>query len=184
VTTVFRSRPDDNEHHMFCMPEFVVAPRHPRRQALFPELLSHSLRRRAKRLAEAVQARRVLHLCYGGVWRVMHPHALGRTGRGRLGLLVWQTAGVIRGVGNEGEGWRLFHVARIEKVQFLHASFVPSPRAPGRGWTAAIVAPAAEVPPRDEFLAEVAICTYGSGASRTRSHRRESQGLSLSSPPG
>src|SRR3954469_7709176 len=142
---------------MFCMPELVVAPRRPRHQALFPELRSHSLRRRAKRLAEAVEARRVLHLCYDGVWRVVHPHALGRTGRGRLGLLVWQTAGVIRGVGNEGEGWRLFDVARIEKAQFLHATFVPRPRVLGSGWTAAIVAPAAEVPPRDEFLAEVAI---------------------------
>src|SRR3954453_20266540 len=142
---------------MFCMPEFVVAPRRPRRQALFPELLSHSRRRRAKRLAEAGEARRVLHLCSGGIWWVGRPPALGRPGRGRLGLLAWQTAGVIRGVGNEGEGWRLFHVASIEKVQFLHATFVPRSRAPDRGWTAAIVAPAAEVPPRDEVLAEVAI---------------------------
>jgi predicted DNA-binding transcriptional regulator YafY len=141
---------------MFSMSELVVAPRWPRRQAPSPELLSRSLRRRAKRLAEAVQARRVLHICYSGTWRVVHPHALGRTGRGHLGLLTWQTVGVVRGLGNDGEGWRLFNVARIEKIQFLHATFVPRPRAPGRGWTVGIIAPAAEVPSRDEFLAEVA----------------------------
>lgn len=109
------------------------------------------------RLAEAVRTRHVLHVRYGGAWRVVHPHALGRTGTGRLGLLAWQTAGVARGPGNEGEGWRLFDVARIEKAQFLHANFVPRPRATGKGWTAGIVAPAAEVPPRDEVLSEVAV---------------------------
>jgi hypothetical protein len=26
---------------------------------------------------------------YDGAWRVVHPHALGRTGRGKLSLLAW-----------------------------------------------------------------------------------------------
>jgi predicted DNA-binding transcriptional regulator YafY len=142
---------------MFFMPETTVAPRCLRQQALLPEPLSPSLRRRAKRLAKAVEARRVLHICYGGRWRVVHPHALGPTSRGRLGLLAWQTAGVVRAPGNDGEGWRLFDVTRIEKAQCLQATFVPRSRAPGKGWTAGIIAPAAEVPPRDVFLAELAI---------------------------
>lgn len=111
------------------------------------------MQRRAERLAEAVRTRRVLQILYGGAWRVVHPHALGRTGTGRLGLLTWQTAGVARGPGDGGEGWRMFDVARIEDAQALRATFTPRPRAPRKPWTAGIAAPAAEVPPRDEALA-------------------------------
>jgi predicted DNA-binding transcriptional regulator YafY len=112
------------------------------------------LQRRAERLDEAVRARRVLQIRYGGAWRVVHPHALGRTGTGRLGLLTWQTAGVARGPNAPGEGWRLFDVARIEDAQVLRATFTPRPRAPREGWTAGIATPAAEVPSREVALAE------------------------------
>lgn len=47
-----------------------------------------TLRRRIARLARAVRERRALELLYGGAWRVVHPHALGRTGTGRMGLLT------------------------------------------------------------------------------------------------
>ena len=137
------------------MSKAITPPRRPRARAPVPELPPEVLRRRAERLAEAVRARRVLQVLYGGAWRVVHPHALGRTGTGRLGLLTWQTAGVARGPGDGGEGWRMFDVARIEDAQALRATFTPRPRAPRKGWTAGIAAPAAEVPPRDEALAEL-----------------------------
>jgi WYL domain len=143
---------------MFSM-KAVVALRRPRRRAPLPpgpELPPERLQRRAERLAEAVRERRTLEIRYGGAWRVVHPHALGRTGTGRLGLLTWQTAGIARGPGYEGEGWRLFDVARIEDAQFLHATFTPRPRKPRKGWTAGIAAPAAEVPSREEALAAAA----------------------------
>ena len=145
------------DHYMFHMRTSHVASGRRRRQAVPPvELPPDRLRRRAERLAEAVRARRVLQIRYGGAWRVVHPHALGRTSTGRLGLLTWQTAGVARGPDAPGEGWRLFDVTRIEDAQMLRATFTPRPRAPREGWTAGIAAPAAEVPPRETALAEAA----------------------------
>jgi predicted DNA-binding transcriptional regulator YafY len=121
-----------------------------------PELPPEVMERRAERLAEAVRARRALQIRYGGAWRVVHPHALGPTSTGKLGLLTWQTAGVARGPGDPGEGWRLFDVARIEDAQPLRATFTPRPRAARRGWTVGMPRPAAEVPGREEALAGVA----------------------------
>lgn len=114
-----------------------------------------TLRRRIARLARAVRERRALELLYGGAWRVVHPHALGRTGTGRMGLLTWQTAGLARGPADPGEGWRLFDVARIEASRSLRAHFAPRPRG-GPAWTAGIDAPVAEVPSRDVALAQAA----------------------------
>ncbi|MBY0338826.1 MAG: WYL domain-containing protein [Acetobacteraceae bacterium] len=116
-----------------------------------PDLPPHIIERRVARLREAVQARRVLELRYGGAWRVVHPHALGRTGTGRIGLLTWQTAGLARGPGSPGEGWRMFDVARIEDARILHATFAPRPRRAAR-WTAGIGTPEAEVPTREAVL--------------------------------
>jgi len=139
------------------MSKAALASRRPRRQAPLPELPPDRLQRRAERLAEAVRERRALQIRYGGAWRVVHPHALGRTGTGRLGLLTWQTAGVARGPGDPGEGWRMFDVARIEDAQPLRATFTPRPRAPRKGWTAGIATPAAEVPSREAALAEAVV---------------------------
>jgi hypothetical protein len=111
------------------------------------------MNRRIARLARAVQERRALELLYGGAWRVVHPHALGEMGTGRLGLLTWQTAGLARGPGSPGEGWRMFDVARIEEARALRATFAPRPRE-GAAWTAGISAPLAEVPPREAALGE------------------------------
>jgi len=90
-----------------------------------------------------------MELLYGGVWRVVHPHAIGRMGTGRTGLLTWQTAGLARGPGDAGEGWRMFDVARIEATRALRVHFTPRPRG-GPAWTAGIGAPLAEVPSRGE----------------------------------
>jgi predicted DNA-binding transcriptional regulator YafY len=89
---------------------------------------------RAALLAAATRARRALELRYGGAWRVVHPHALGRTSRGRLALLAWQTAG---GQPGRMEGWRLFDLTRIEAVEPLHAAFTPRP--PGNGGRAPVI---------------------------------------------
>jgi hypothetical protein len=121
---------------------------------------SRTFRRRAARLADAVRERRALELLYGGAWRVVHPHAIGRMGTGRLGLLTWQTAGLARGPGDPGEGWRMFDVARIEGTRALRAHFAPRPRG-GPAWTAGIDTPLAEVPPRAEALAELAAPAAG-----------------------
>lgn len=100
---------------------------------------------RAALLTAAIRARRALHLLYGGSWRVVHPHAVGRTSRGTLVLLAWQTAGF--GRSGEREGWRMFDVARIDGAEELRATFAPRPRGPnaGEGWTRGILRPVAAV---------------------------------------
>lgn len=107
--------------------------------------------RRVARLSRAVRERRALEVLYGGAWRVVHPHALGEMGTGRLGLLTWQTAGLVRGPGSPGEGWRMFDVARIEDAELLRATFAPRPRE-AEAWTKGIGAPLAEVPSREVAL--------------------------------
>jgi hypothetical protein len=96
-------------------------------------------------LTAAVRARRALHLLYGGSWRVVHPHAVGRTSRGTLVLLAWQTAGY--GRSGEHEGWRMFDVSRIASAEELRATFAPRPRTPnaGESWTRGILRPIAAV---------------------------------------
>jgi len=115
--------------------------------------LPGKLRRRVARLSRAVRERRALELLYGGAWRVVHPHAIGRMGTGKVGLLTWQTAGLARGPDDPGEGWRMFDVARIEGTRALRAHFAPRPRG-GPAWTPGIDTPLAEVPSRAEALGE------------------------------
>ncbi len=101
------------------------------------------LAHRAAFLTAAIRARRALHLLYGGAWRVVHPHAVGRTSRGTLVMLAWQTAGY--GRSGEREGWRMFDIARIDGVEELRATFTPRPRTPnaGEGWSRGILRPIA-----------------------------------------
>jgi hypothetical protein len=87
-------------------------------------------------LTEALHRRRAVHLRYDGAWRVVHPHALGRTARGGLSLLAWQTAGFGRSA--EPEGWRLFDLTRIEATEMLQAGFAPRPQPASGRWTAGI----------------------------------------------
>lgn len=93
---------------------------------------------RAAWLTAAIRARRALHLLYNGSWRVVHPHAVGRTSRDKTVLLAWQTAGF--GRSGEREGWRMFDVARIDAVEELRATFTPRPRTQraGEAWTPGI----------------------------------------------
>lgn len=94
-------------------------------------------------LADAVHRRRAVQLLYDDAWRVVHPHALGRTGRGKLSLLAWQTAGLGRSA--EPEGWRMFDLARVAVAEVLQASFAPRPQPANGRWTAGIAEPVAAV---------------------------------------
>ncbi|WP_431267111.1 WYL domain-containing protein [Dankookia sp. P2] len=94
-------------------------------------------------LADAVHRRRAVQLLYDDAWRVVHPHALGRSGRGKLALLAWQTAGLGRSA--EPEGWRMFDLGRVAAVEPLQAHFAPRPRPADGRWTAGITEPVAAV---------------------------------------
>lgn len=123
------------------------------RRAPAPALPPDALERRLSFLSEAVQGRRALELLYGGAWRVVHPHAVGRLTTGRVGLLTWQTAGAARGPDQPGEGWRTFDVARIEDARPLHTTFAPRPRTL-RHWSRHLPQPQAETPSREDAFAE------------------------------
>lgn len=117
-----------------------------------PPLPPEAMERRIGVLADAVRDRRVVELLYGGAWRVVHPHAVGRLSTGNVGLLTWQTAGLARGPDSPGEGWRMFDVSRIEDARILHSTFAPRPRRNGF-WTRNLPRPEAEAPSREEALA-------------------------------
>lgn len=74
-------------------------------------------------LSAALRARRALGLRYRGAWRTVHPHVVGRTRRGRLALLAWQTGRADGGAAPEG--WRLFDVARLEGIEPTAERFTP-----------------------------------------------------------
>jgi hypothetical protein len=94
-------------------------------------------------LADAVHGRRAVQLFYDGAWRVVHPHALGRSSKGKLSLLAWQTAGLGRSA--EPEGWRMFDLGRVQAVELLQAHFAPRPQPANGRWTAGIAEPVAAV---------------------------------------
>ena len=83
-------------------------------------------------LSAAMRARRALSLRYHGAWRVVQPHALGRTARGRLSLLAWQVADERRE--GETQGWRLFDLGQVEALEPRREVFRPrggtGPRSP------------------------------------------------------
>ncbi len=74
-------------------------------------------------LAAALRTRHALDLRYGGAWRRVHPHAVGRSARGRLALLAWQVEDE-RGPARP-PGWRLFDLARLEALEPRRERFAP-----------------------------------------------------------
>ena len=87
-------------------------------------------------LADAVRRRRAVQLLYDDAWRIVHPHALGRTTGGKLSLLAWQTAGFGRSA--IPEGWRLFDLDRIVAAEVLLAGFAPRPHPSSGRWSAGL----------------------------------------------
>jgi len=87
-------------------------------------------------LADALHRRRAVQILYDDVWRVVHPHEIGRTAKGKLALLAWQTAGIGRSA--EPEGWRLFDLGRVSAMEVLQATFGPRPHPAAGHWTAGI----------------------------------------------
>jgi predicted DNA-binding transcriptional regulator YafY len=83
-------------------------------------------------LSAALRARRALSLRYRGAWRVVHPHAIGRSARGRLSLLAWQVADERREAAEAG--WRLFDLRQLEGLEPRREGFSPrggnGPRSP------------------------------------------------------
>ncbi|MGG5810799.1 hypothetical protein [Falsiroseomonas sp. CW058] len=83
-------------------------------------------------LSAALRAHRALSLRYHGAWRVVQPHVLGRSARGRLSLLAWQVADE-RGEAH-GPGWRLFDLGQLEGLEPRREGFRPrggtGPRSP------------------------------------------------------
>jgi len=83
-------------------------------------------------VSAALRAHRALDLRYGGAWRRVHPHAIGRNARGRLSLLAWQVADE-RGT-DRPAGWRLFDLERLEALEPRRERFRPhggtGPRSP------------------------------------------------------
>jgi hypothetical protein len=83
-------------------------------------------------LSAALRARRALSLRYHGAWRVVHPHVVGRSARGRLSLLAWQVADERRA--DAEAGWRLFDLHHLEGLEPRREAFRPrggtGPRSP------------------------------------------------------
>jgi hypothetical protein len=83
-------------------------------------------------VSAALRARRALSLRYRGAWRVVHPHAVGRSARGRLSLLAWQVAD--ERASDATEGWRMFDLRQLEGLEPRPEGFRPrggtGPRSP------------------------------------------------------
>lgn len=78
-------------------------------------------------LAEAIREHRVVELVYRGDRgiRVVHPHALYRTGKRGLCLDGIQVAGQTRS--GRLPAWRQFHLMEIQSVRVLEARFQVAP---------------------------------------------------------
>lgn len=73
-------------------------------------------------ICSAIQDQRVLEFLYKGKSRVVEPHALGITKKGKNILCAWQLSGA------SGVGWRDFEVAKISSLSVANARFA-GPRA-------------------------------------------------------
>ena len=73
------------------------------------------------RLCTAIAERRLLMFGYGGMVRVVEPHAYGRSAAGDEILSAWMRPGWSR-TDPEG-GWRMYRVDAMELVQMLPETF-------------------------------------------------------------
>ena len=72
-------------------------------------------------ICDAVRARRLLMFAYGGVVRVVEPHALGVNTAGHEALSAWLRAGYSRT--SPSGGWRMYLLDGISALQMLDDGF-------------------------------------------------------------
>ena len=72
-------------------------------------------------ICDAVRARRLLMFAYGGVVRVVEPHALGVNTAGHEALSAWLRAGHSRTT--PAGGWRMYLLDGISALQRLDDGF-------------------------------------------------------------
>lgn len=73
------------------------------------------------RLCTAIAERRLLMFGYGGMVRVVEPHAYGRSAEGNELLSAWMRPGWSR-TDPQG-GWRMYRVDQLELTQMLPETF-------------------------------------------------------------
>lgn len=67
-------------------------------------------------ITDAIRRKRMLHLDYHGKSRTVIPHVLGYAGAGQLSLSAYQVSGT-------GNGWRMFHLDEVSKVESTGTGF-------------------------------------------------------------
>jgi hypothetical protein len=67
-------------------------------------------------IVDAIEHRRILDLRYHGTSRLVEPHIFGYDAKGHLALSAYQLSGT-------GGGWRMFHVAEIERLDETRRRF-------------------------------------------------------------
>ena len=72
-------------------------------------------------LAAAIKNGDVLSVHYGGGWRLVEPHTLGRGSKGQFLLRAFQISGYSRS--GEATGWKLFSVGELVSAVPTAAKF-------------------------------------------------------------
>ena len=69
----------------------------------------------------AIEARRLLQICYDDHYRVVEPNAYGVDSQGHSVLLAYQVAG--GGGRDNGSGWRTLRIEAMVQVNVLDSTF-------------------------------------------------------------
>ena len=81
----------------------------------------------ANTIRAAIEARRLLQICYNDHYRVVEPNAFGVDSRGNPVLLAYQLAG--GGGRDNGTGWRTLGIEAMVQVNVLDSTFAgPRPQ--------------------------------------------------------
>jgi hypothetical protein len=72
-------------------------------------------------IIEAIRGKWLIAFNYGGLPRLVEPHALGAADDGSLVLSAWQVGGGSRSAA--GDGWRTFRLEEMQQLQRLEVSF-------------------------------------------------------------
>jgi hypothetical protein len=72
-------------------------------------------------IENGIAARKCLEIHYGGGWRLVEPHALGRASNGDVILRAFQISGA--SASGAAEGWKLLRVDRMKALRSGGQSF-------------------------------------------------------------